>query len=93
MALDSNDLILRDKLAIDGTRLANQRTLLAYTRTGLFFIATAIGMAHLDQSGGRFGWIEWGMTGIGIVVILIGIINYILMRRKIIKPKKTTATP
>lgn len=32
---DTDDLILRDQLAIDRTLLANERTLLAYLRSGV----------------------------------------------------------
>lgn len=80
-----SEIILRDKLAIDRTRLANQRTLLSFVRTGLYFIATAVGIAFLGQRGGIFGWVEWSLTGIGLVSIFIGIINYLLMRKKIKK--------
>ncbi|MCB0688178.1 MAG: DUF202 domain-containing protein [Saprospiraceae bacterium] len=78
-----SEIILRDKLAIDRTRLANQRTLLSFVRTGLYFVATAVGIAFLGQRGGRFGWIEWSLSGIGTFSIIVGIINYLLMRKKI----------
>lgn len=79
------EIILRDKLAIDRTRLANQRTLLSFVRTGLYFIATAVGIAFLGKRAGYFGWVEWSLSGIGIVSIMVGIVNYLLMRRKIRK--------
>lgn len=79
------EIILRDKLAIDRTRLANQRTLLAYVRTGMYFVATAVGIAFLGQQGGHFGWVEWSLSAIGIFSVLVGIINYLIMRRKIKK--------
>lgn len=86
--LTETEIILRDKLAIDRTRLANQRTLLSFVRTGLYFIATAVGIAFLGKSAGYFGWVEWSLTGIGIISIVIGIINYLLMRKKIRKAYK-----
>ncbi len=74
--------ILRDKLAIDRTRLANQRTLLSYVRTGMYFIATALAVFHLDDKV-RFSWFEWLLTVVGFLSIIIGLINYLLMRRKV----------
>ena len=74
--------IMRDKLAKDRTRMANQRTFLAYVRTGIYFIATALGFSYLGKSG-SFGWIEWILTSIGISLIIIGIISFIVMGRKI----------
>ena len=79
------EIILRDKLAIDRTRLANQRTLLSFVRTGMYFVATAIGIAFLGQKGGRFGWVEWSLSGVGIFSVVVGLINYLLMRKKIKK--------
>ncbi|MBK8500954.1 MAG: DUF202 domain-containing protein [Saprospiraceae bacterium] len=78
-----NEIILRDILAIDRTRLANQRTLLSFIRTGLYFIATAVGIAFLRKNDILFGWKEWSLTGIGVLSIVVGIINYLLMRKKI----------
>jgi len=34
----NKDLILREYLAIERTKMANQRTLLTYIRTGLYFL-------------------------------------------------------
>jgi putative membrane protein len=79
----ANEIILRDILAIDRTRLANQRTLLSYIRTGLYFIATAVGIAFLRKNDVLFGWKEWALTFIGTLSIVFGVINYFMMRRKI----------
>ncbi len=79
-----NELILRDVLALDRTRLANQRTLLAFIRTGMYFVATAIGIIHLDESG-KLNWLVWSFVITGITSMLIGLINYFLMRQKINK--------
>ncbi len=76
-------LILRDKLALDRTRLANQRTLLSYVRTGIVIIATAIGIAHLNEEKTSFGWVEWSLTVVGTAFVIIGLVNYLVMRKKV----------
>ena len=81
---DTNDLILRDTLAIDRTRLANQRTFLSFVRTGIYFIATALGIFHLQKTG-SLNWLAWSFVVIGSTSILTGIINYFVMRKKIIR--------
>jgi len=75
-------LILRDTLALDRTKLANQRTLLSYIRTGIYFIMTAIGLSYLGKNTG-FGWAEWALTGVGIVAVVIGFVSYFVIRKKI----------
>lgn len=75
---------MRDKLAKDRTRMANQRTFLAYVRTGLYFIATALGFSYLGGKG-VFGWVEWSLSSVGFVLILIGIITFIILGKKIHK--------
>lgn len=37
----NKDLVLREYLAIERTKLANERTLLTYIRTGLYFLVAA----------------------------------------------------
>ena len=42
MELTAQDLILRDYLAFDRTKLANERTILSYLRTSIMLFATGI---------------------------------------------------
>ncbi|MCB0631549.1 MAG: DUF202 domain-containing protein [Saprospiraceae bacterium] len=77
------ELILRDKLAIDRTKMANDRTLLAYVRTGMYFVVTALAIFHLDDNRTAFNWMEWTLTGIGLTLMVIGVITYFVMRRKL----------
>jgi putative membrane protein len=44
-----NQLILRDVLAIDRTRLANERTLLAWLRTALMLFVTGVTLIKLFE--------------------------------------------
>ena len=81
---ETDELILRDTLAIDRTRLANQRTFLSFVRTGIYFVATALGIFHLNESG-NLDWLAWAFTGIGIALTLTGIVNYFIMRKKIMR--------
>lgn len=46
---DTNDLILRDQLAIDRTLLANERTLLSYLRSGVALFLAGISIIHFSH--------------------------------------------
>lgn len=78
-----SELILRDKLAIDRTRMANQRTLLAYVRTGMYFVVTALAIFHFNEDRVTFNWIEWGLMAIGVALMILGVISYFVMRKKL----------
>lgn len=85
MESKKSKLILRDTLAIDRTKLANQRTLLSYSRTGFSFIVTALAIFEFSK-GSLWSQISaWSLIAIGVVVIIIGFITYIRMRRQIDK--------
>jgi putative membrane protein len=61
------ELILRDKLAINRTSLANERTLLAYLRSAVALIIAGITIVNLSPS-------DW-FTIIGIICIPTGILT------------------
>jgi putative membrane protein len=80
----NKDLILREFLAIERTKLANQTTFLAYIRTGLYFIVagTTLG-AVVDTTFWTYMAIP--MTSVGLIIILVGIFSYRVNNRRIVK--------
>jgi putative membrane protein len=81
--LKPEELILRDRLAIDRTHLANERTLLAYVRTAFMLIiagATAIKALPGDRVAVSSGW---GLLALGVVVGLWGLRRFLAMRQRI----------
>ena len=89
---EDSDLILRDKLALDRTVLANQRTLLSYIKTSIFLVSTAIGLYYLRNKG-VFTPIEFGLFVAAGVSLFLGFIVYFRVRYRIkslykVKPKK-----
>ncbi|NLH16942.1 MAG: DUF202 domain-containing protein [Phycisphaerae bacterium] len=75
-------LILRDELAIDRTLLSNERTLLAYLRSGVALAIAGVTMTHFSQES--WFWVV-GLMCIpaGVVVSVIGIARYRKMDRSI----------
>lgn len=81
---EPQDIILRDYLAVDRTRLANQRTLLSMIRTGLYFEVAGITLMTIDQFSGvqRLAPL---LLIVGIVFIGFGFFNYVRMNKRIQK--------
>lgn len=76
--------MVRDELAFIRTHLANERTALAYLRTALAFLAAGAGLIHFIPSfPSLFG--GWGLIGIGVLILLVGIIRFVAIRRRINK--------
>jgi putative membrane protein len=81
--LHLSELILRDQLALDRTRLANERTLLAYVRTAFMLLvagATALKL-FVDTPGVILT--AWLFIGLGAFVGLFGTWRFVAMRRRI----------
>lgn len=83
----NKDLVLREYLAIERTRLANETTLLAYIRTGLYFLVAGSTFGHLVES--EF----WNIVGTplvitGLIIMLLGLVRYFRLRRSIEASKK-----
>lgn len=83
------DLILRDFLAIDRTRLANQRTLLSFFRSGLYLFVTAVAVDRVPMLE-DLQWLTAVMWAIGVSIMLIGLVNYLIMRKKILNAYRTS---
>jgi len=79
---NSNDLILRDELAVDRTLLANERTLLSYLRSGVALLIAGVSIMHFSQ-GGWFWAVGIVCIPTGIVAGIVGVARYRGMNRSI----------
>jgi putative membrane protein len=78
----NKDLVLREYLAIERTRLANETTLLAYIRTGLYFLVAGSTLGQVIESS------FWKIAGtpllvVGFLIMIAGVIRYWRMKRSI----------
>ena len=64
---ESEELILRDELAIDRTLLANERTLLSYLRSGVAMMITGLTIIHYANKP----WFMWA----GVACIPLGLVT------------------
>ena len=71
----NKDLLLREKLAIQRTYLANQTTLLAFIRTSMYFLVAGLSMRNLIQLDNP-SIMEFGFFTISGIILLVGLYNY-----------------
>lgn len=78
----SDDLILRDELAIDRTLLANERTLLSYLRSGVALLIAGVSIIHFSQEG-WFWAVGIACIPTGLITGMVGTIRYRRMNQSI----------
>ncbi len=69
------ELILRDYLALERTKLANERTLFSYIRTSLYLLTAGIGILQIESIS-RLDWLGWICIISGIFLFFLGVIRY-----------------
>ncbi len=79
----SSESALRDALALDRTRLSNERTFLAYIRTALAFFIAGAGLLHFLFESTPALVLGWMLCGLGAVTILVGGWRFLEVRRRI----------
>lgn len=83
----NKDLILRERLAIQRTKMANQTTLLSFIRTSLYFLVAGLSIKSLlHVENNRFFEIPFFI--ISALLFLTGIINYFRQKYLIEKSEK-----
>jgi putative membrane protein len=83
----NKDLVLREYLAIERTRMANETTLLAYIRTGLYFLVAGSTLGHLVETE-FWDMVGTPLSGIGLIIMTLGAFRYIRVKRSIDASKK-----
>lgn len=78
----NKDLVLREYLAIERTKLANETTLLAYIRTGLYFLVAGSTLGQIISTD------FWQIAGtplivIGLLIMMFGVIRYLRLKKAI----------
>ena len=83
----NKDLILRERLALQRTVLANQSTFLAFLRTSMYFLVAGLSLKNLLQIENSTA-IEYSLFAIAGIVFTVGIVNFLKYRKSIVKNKK-----
>jgi putative membrane protein len=78
----SNELILRDELAIDRTILANERTLMSYLRGAVALVIAGVTFLHFFDAG-TLHYIGLVCVPLGLATGILGFTRYRKMNRRI----------
>lgn len=82
--MKENKLNLSDRLAIERTHLANERTFLAFFRSAVFFLGTGMSIIHINFFE-EIPHLGWGFIILSPVMFLFGLYRLISVRRFIKK--------
>ena len=83
----NKDLILRENLAIERTKMAQYRTFLAFIRTALYFPVAGVTMHQaLNISYGIY--LQWSGISIGVLIMIAGFIFLKRSGKKILDQSK-----
>lgn len=82
--LSDNELIVRDYLARQRTSLANDRTLLSYIRTSLYFLVSGTALLEVNALShiSSLGFLAFALS---LGMLLIGFLSYYRVKRKLRK--------
>lgn len=87
-------IILRDYLALERTRLANERTLFSYIRTSLYLVLAGIAFLQL-QGFEKIKFLGYFSLALSIIILVFGILKYYQLKNKLKKyysdPRETRA--
>jgi len=79
-----NEMIVRDYLAVQRTSLANDRTLLSYIRTSLYFLVSGTALIKVEDLANvkEFGYLSFAIS---LALVVLGFYNFFKIRRKLKK--------
>lgn len=83
----NKDLVLREKLAIERTHLANQTTLLSFLRTSMYFFVAGLSINELLEFN-HSRLVAMGMYFFSTLLFMYGIAHFITQRKWIEKQQK-----
>lgn len=69
-------------LALERTKLANERTLLSYVRSSLYLLIGGIGLLQLDDFV-RIHWLGYAALVVCVLFLAVGIVRYIVLNRRL----------
>ncbi|WP_296383422.1 DUF202 domain-containing protein [Winogradskyella sp.] len=75
-------VILRDYLAIERTRLANERTLLSYIRSSLYLLLGSIAFYQLKEFS-NFDYLALTALIFCVIFFVIGVYRFVLLKRSL----------
>ena len=81
---EKEEIKLNDYLALERTRLANERTLFSYIRTALYLTLGGLAFMQMEDFK-KIKWLVPICFFLSIVILVTGIIKYMLMKKRLKK--------
>ena len=78
---DQEELAIRDRLALDRTQLANERTFLAYVRTAIMVGVSGITLLKLFPRSRGAQVSGWLLLPIAVIVLGVGFLYFVRRQR------------
>lgn len=83
----NKDLILRERLAMERTDMAIDRTFLSFLRTSLYFAIAGMTVNSILKA--YYGWwVEILFWAIGIIILFVGVIKFFKQKKKLKENEK-----
>jgi putative membrane protein len=79
-----DEKLIREHLALERTKLANERTLLSYIRSSLYLFIAGLAILQIKEYT-HVQWLGYLSLFICVVFITIGVYRYIHLNRKLRK--------
>lgn len=79
---NKEEIILRDYLALERTKLANERTLLSYIRTSLYLLLGGIAFLQL-QGFDNLKLLGYLSIFFSVIFIFIGILRFLQLKKRL----------
>ena len=74
----------RGILALERTKLANERTLLAYIRASLYLLLGGLALLQLEEFK-QIQWLGYVALVVCVIFLMVGIVRYISLTRRLHK--------
>ncbi len=83
------EIKLNDYLALERTRLANERTLFSYIRTALYITLGGIAFLQMEDFK-NIKWLAPVCFVLSITILIAGVLKYLSMKKKLKKLHTTS---
>lgn len=80
--INKEDIILRDFLALERTTLANERTLFAYLRAGIYMVIAGFAFLELEDFLDLV-WLSYILFSISLFLFIFGFVRFFIMKNKL----------
>ena len=81
-----DEKLVREHLALERTKLANERTLLSYIRASIYLLISGLALLQIKEYQGiSLMWVGYLSLLICILFLIVGFSRYIALERKLNK--------